>query len=106
ETVTGTGFAAGEAVAFALQPAHAALGVMNADSGGRVRLTFVVPPAAVGAQSLVLDGQSSDRTASVAVNVESGSGRGSPASAVAVFIIIAVLGALLLGGGTLAVRRG
>ena len=59
QTITGTGFAAGEKVSGVLHSTPVALGTVRADGSGTVRLRFTVPRTlAAGTHTVVLTGQS------------------------------------------------
>ena len=59
QTVTGTGFAAGEKVSGVLHSTPVALGTVRADASGTARLRFTVPSTlAAGTHTVVLTGQS------------------------------------------------
>ena len=59
QTVTGTGFAAGEKVSGVLHSTPVALGTVRADASGTARLRFTVPSTlATGTHTVVLTGQS------------------------------------------------
>ncbi|HEY2298781.1 MAG TPA: prenyltransferase/squalene oxidase repeat-containing protein [Jatrophihabitans sp.] len=59
QTVTGTGFAAGETVAAVLAPATAPLAHAQADHNGSVTLSFTVPPTNVGKHAITFTGRRS-----------------------------------------------
>jgi hypothetical protein len=69
ETVTGTGFSAGERVHAVLSSAARSAGTAKADKAGTVRLTFTVPSSFTGGHQVTLTGQRSRLSSTASFSV-------------------------------------